>query len=470
MSKTISIALVLTLFLILDIANADFIFGTPTNLGPVINSQNVESSPFISPDGLSLFFASDWPEGLLDYDLWVTTRTSTGGPWSEPEKLSDTINTTYTEWHPSITADGLELYFDSDRPDGEGSEDLWVSKRQSTTDQWGAPVNLGQAINTPDFEEAASISPDGLVLVWDSDRPDGFGESDIWMSTRSNRDTPWSEPVNLGPNINTQELEATSALSPDGRVLFFTAWPWEGGYGDFDIWMARRSKDGTEWNTPVNLGPVINTEDSEYCPSISSDGTTLYFSDMPMPRPGGYGFEDIWQASIIPVVDLNGDGIVDADDMSIIVDNWGTDNSLCDIGPMPWGDGIVDLQDLIVIAEHLFEKFPAVESKEVNEDNDGGQIELEPGQILIVTLESNPTTGYRWEQIEPQEHLLQQKGDAEYIASDIGGVPLVGSGGWETFRFKAIRAGQMTLKLIYHRPWEEGVEPLKTFSINVVIN
>jgi hypothetical protein len=81
----------------------------------------------------------------------------------------------------------------------------------------------------------------------------------------------------------------------------------------------------------------------------------LYFhSD----RVGGFGNFDLWQAPVIPIVDLNGDGIVDATDMCIMVDHWGTDNELCDIGPMPWGDGIVDVQDLIVLAEHLFEEFP----------------------------------------------------------------------------------------------------------------
>jgi hypothetical protein len=70
---------------------------------------------------------------------------------------------------------------------------------------------------------------------------------------------------------------------------------------------------------------------------------------------------DIWQVPIIPVVDLNADGIVDGTDLTIIVDNWGTDDPLCDIGPMPWGDGIVDVQDLIVLAEHLFEEIPLAE-------------------------------------------------------------------------------------------------------------
>jgi len=86
----------------------------------------------------------------------------------------------------------------------------------------------------------------------------------------------------------------------------------------------------------------------------------LYFCSE---RPGGFGgiWGDIYQARVIPIVDLNGDGIVDALDMCIIVDNWGTDDPLCDIGPTPFGDGIVDVQDLIVLAEHLFEEFPPVE-------------------------------------------------------------------------------------------------------------
>ena len=90
----------------------------------------------------------------------------------------------------------------------------------------------------------------------------------------------------------------------------------------------------------------------------------LYFSS---DRHGGFGgmyYGDIYQVPIIPIVDFNADGIVDASDVCIMVDHWGEDYSLCDIGPMPWGDGIVDVQDLIVLAEHLFEEIPSVEPVE----------------------------------------------------------------------------------------------------------
>jgi inhibitor of cysteine peptidase len=106
----------------------------------------------------------------------------------------------------------------------------------------------------------------------------------------------------------------------------------------------------------------------------------------------------------------------------------------------------------------------------VDVDDAGSQVELEGGQILVVTLESNPTTGYRWEQAENQESILEQMGEAEFKPSDTGEPPLVGAGGWEIFRFKAISAGQMTLQLVYHRSWEEGVEPINTFSIEVIVN
>ncbi len=169
------------------------------------------------------------------------------------------------------------------------------------------------------------------------------------------------------------------------------------------------------------------------------------------------------------IADLNGDGIVDSADMYIMIEYWGTDNQLCDIAPIPWGDGIVDALDLTVLTEHLLEVYPPAETVEINEGNDGEQVELELGEILVVTLESNPSTGYRWEQPKNSKSILVQLGQAEFKSSETGEPPMVGAGGWEIFRFKAVSAGQMTLELVYHRSWEEGVEPLKTFSIQVVV-
>jgi len=117
--------------------------------------------------------------------------------------------------------------------------------------------------------------------------------------------------------------------------------------------MTRRATIDDDWAIPVNLGPTINTSAYDCFVAILPDGYTLYFASS---RPGGVGGPDLWQAPILPVVDFNGDGIVDSADMCIMVDHWGENYTLCDIGPTPLGDGIVDVQDLIVLSEHLFEE------------------------------------------------------------------------------------------------------------------
>ena len=106
----------------------------------------------------------------------------------------------------------------------------------------------------------------------------------------------------------------------------------------------------------------------------------------------------------------------------------------------------------------------------IDEESNNGQVELQTGQTLVVSLQSNPSTGYTWEVAEVDDTLLQSQGEAEYKASKAGGEQLVGAGGTQTFRFTAAEVGETTLKLIYHRAWETDVEPAQTFSVQVKIN
>jgi predicted secreted protein len=344
-----------------------------------------------------------------------------------------------------------------------------MTRRETLTDAWGTPENLGSTVNSSYWEGTPCISADDLVLYFTSDRPGGSGGSDIWMAKRKTKDEDWDMPVNLGPIVNSTDWEYGVSVSADGLALFLMVVG--SGSGGCDLWMTTRIGKDQDWGATVNLGPTVNSSIWEYRPSISTclpgSGCTLYFTR----RPGMDPPSTIWETKVNPIVDLNGDGIVDAADMCIMIDHWDGDNPLCDIGPMPWGDGVVDVEDIIVLAEHLFDEFPPSESVEVNEENDGGQVELESGQILVVTLESNPSTGYRWEVAASggsTECILEQLGEAEFISSDTSDPPLVGAGGWEVFRFKPVNTGQMILKLIYHRSWED-VEPLKTFSIEVIV-
>ncbi len=358
MKKTLSLVLVLALGLAANVAKADFTFGTPTNLGqPVNSSANGEAGATISADGLSVFFHSDRPGGSGDWDLWVATRDTIDDELGTPINLGPTVNSSSADACPSISSDGLSLYFATDLLGGFGNAELWVTTRPTTSDDWGTPVNLGPTVNSSADEIGPCISADGLQLYfsgWRSayTRPGGYGRADLWVTTRPTKYDPWGEPVNLGPTVNSSAQDSRPSISADGLALFFDSTR-PGGYGKGDLYMTTRSTLSDHWGTPVNLGPTVNSSAFEEFPKISADGSTLFFDFVWPGRPGDF---DMWQVPINPVVDLNGDEIVDSADICIMVDHWGEDYPLCDIGPMPWGDGIVDVQDLIFLAEHLFEE------------------------------------------------------------------------------------------------------------------
>jgi hypothetical protein len=358
MKRTISLVLVLALGLATEVANADFVFDTPTNLGPVINSSSIDAGPRISADGLAIFFGSDRPGGYGGTwgDIWVTTRATKDDEWGTPMNLGPIVNSSFGDAGGIIPADGLSLFFTSDRPGGYGGVDIWVTTRDTTGDDWGTPINLGPTVNSSADEMTGDISANGLQLYFSGwraayARPGGYGKADLWVTTRATKDDDWDTPVNLGPSVNSSTWDDGPSILADGLSLFFRSTRL-GGYGYCDIWVTKRATTDDDWGIPVNLGSTVNSSAKEQLPDISADGSTLYFSS---DRPGGSGGHDLWQVSIEPVVDLNGDGIVDSADMCIMVDHWHTDNALYDIAPAPFGDGIVDIQDLVVLSEYLFE-------------------------------------------------------------------------------------------------------------------
>ena len=335
---------------------ADFTFGEPVNLElviPIIDAAD-EDIVSLSSDGLEMYIESFRSGGQGDLDIWVLRRNSIEGDWGLPNNLGPAVNSPNLESGASISIDGLTLLFTSNRAGGHGHEDIYITTRSTTTDPWDQAVNMGPNINSSSHDNYPCMSSDGLELYFSSMRPGGFGLADLWFTTRATTEDPWGKPENLGPMINSTHADMDPHLSPDGLILLFSGHPNDsshlpGGYGGADIWMTRRQTLMEPWQAPVNLGPQVNGSKHGFIPRISPDGSTLYFV-----TKSGSTWEN-WFSSIIPIVDFNGDRIVDADDMCIMVDNWGTDNSLCDIGPMPWGDGIVDVEDLKVLAEHLFE-------------------------------------------------------------------------------------------------------------------
>ena len=336
--KNILIVLALALALFADVANADYIIGTPTYIG-------YGTSPSVSTDGLSLYIdASQSYGGYGNYDIWVYTRENVHDDWSGPVNLGPLINRSSKDGNPDIWPDGLTLLFDSDRPGTHGNMDIWLSTRETTDDPWSEPVNLGSTINSPYYDGHSSVSSDGLSLFFISDRPGGYGGRDIYVSTRATTNDPWSEPVNLGPTVNSPSDDYGPDISSDGLKLFFDSYR-PGGYGERDIWVTRRTAIDAPWSEPVNLGPTVNSSYGDHTSCISPDGSILFFFSK---RPDS----GLRQVPIIPIIDLNGSGFFDIDDLVIVIKNWDTNEPTCDIGPMPFGDGIVDKKDLEIFMSY----------------------------------------------------------------------------------------------------------------------
>ncbi|MCL5280450.1 MAG: hypothetical protein M1376_11145 [Planctomycetes bacterium] len=325
---------------------ADF-FCSPAEKLP--NADNLAGwGGVVSADGQSIYFAS---ERTGNFDMYVSTRMSTGDGWNDPVSLGPTVNTQYWDMFPTVSPDGLMLLFWSDRPGGYGGFDIWVSTRASIADPWGPPVNLGPKVNSGAWDLSPRISADGLTLTFHSYRG-GYGNEDLWMATRATKNDPWNDAVNLGPTVNTGANEGEGVLAPDGRTLFFNS-DRPGGSGGLDLWVTTRRTNADPWGPPVNLGPAVNGPTHEFCGSLSADGTTLYFtSDYPVL----WGASSIYLTRITPVVDFNGDGKVDEAEVRILMDNWGKDEPLCDIGPTPFGDGVVDMQDMAVLMRYASQK------------------------------------------------------------------------------------------------------------------
>jgi Tol biopolymer transport system component len=265
-----------------------FRFGSPTDLGAGVNSPGFDGGPDISADGLALYFTSD-RDGNSDLD--VATRPTTSDSFGNAVSLGPVVNSPSFEAAPSISADGLSLYFESDRP-GSRDSDIWVATRSSPTAPFGSPVNLGAVVNSPSVDAHPEISGYGLSLYFSSYRDGGRGGSDIWVSRRATAREPFGPPVPLTA-LNSPSFDGEPTISADGRALFFTS-DRAGTVGGADLWVSTRVSTARPFGRPVDIGSRINTVSDERTPEISADGTRLYFASS---RPG-VGLVDIWQSAV----------------------------------------------------------------------------------------------------------------------------------------------------------------------------
>lgn len=179
-----------------------------------------DTDAHVTPDGRRLFFVSNRPtDGSAvprkDYDIWLVEAQPNGG-WGAPRHLEGPVNTDGNEAYPSVTKDGT-LYFEASRPDHPGTH---IYRSRLVDGQYAAPELLSFAGKPNDINPA--VSSDGSFMVFASRDRGGQGASDLFISF-SKPDGSWSDPVNLGPGINTRFSETAPSLSPDNRKLYFSS-------------------------------------------------------------------------------------------------------------------------------------------------------------------------------------------------------------------------------------------------------
>lgn len=251
----------------------------PINMGSAINTEYDEYLPVATADESELIFTRKINN---NEDFYKSIKLN--GKWQPATYLSSNINTAqYNEGAQSISQDGKYLFFTGcNRPDGLGRCDIYVAKQQGN--DWGRPYDLQPPVNTTGWESQPSISSDGRTLYFVSNRKGGYGGYDIWKSTVT--DKGWSEPENLGPNINTSFDEQSPFIHADDSTLYFCSDGWP-GMGGKDLFVSHLGNDG-KWGKPINIGYPINSSGDENGLTVTAIGQYAFFASNKLNGAGGY--------------------------------------------------------------------------------------------------------------------------------------------------------------------------------------
>jgi outer membrane protein OmpA-like peptidoglycan-associated protein len=257
----------------------------PVNLGNMVNSMDNEYFPGITADEQVLIFTR--LVNGRDEEFYRSTKVN--GKYTFAENMGYPINTERNEGTVSLSADGQYIFYTAcNRPGANGSCDLFLSKLDGNT--WSEPINLGPPVNSASWESQPCLSFDGRTLYFSSNRPGGYGQSDIWYTTfKGGR---WTPPINAGPEINSVGDEQSPYIAKDDQTLYFNS-DGHPGMGGVDLFFTRRAADG-RWQKPTNLGYPINSDKDETCLVIASNGKDAFLAKEGEDSKGGldiYSFE-----------------------------------------------------------------------------------------------------------------------------------------------------------------------------------
>jgi hypothetical protein len=244
-------------------------FGTAIPISE-LNTGSNKDDPSLTGDLLELYFDSNRPGGLGGGDLWVATRTSTADPWSTPTNLA-VLNSSGDDATPAVSADGLTLHYVTARAGALGGKDLYVATRASRSDPWSGPVHLPTPSTTGD-EAGPSVSEDGLALYFGSDLG---GNDHIRAATRANPTDAWGASAPI-PELDTAGYDGEPWINATRTFVVFSS-DRPGGAGGQDLWAARRASPNDPWDPPTRLAELC-TAGNDTDPWLSPDERVIVFA------------------------------------------------------------------------------------------------------------------------------------------------------------------------------------------------
>lgn len=252
-------------------------------LSDTVNCFAMQYFPVLTADQQELIFTRRLGNDMnTDDEDIVISRKNSNGQWGPPVSISDKINSKFNEGTCTVSADGRRLIFTSCvGRKGYGSCDLFETERIG--DQWTEPKNLGPNVNSVEWESQPSLSADGRTLYYVTDRRGGFGRRDIMISQLS-EDGVWMKAVNAGRQINTEYDEISPFIHVNNKTLYYASSGLP-GFGGYDIYSVEKT-DKNVWSKPVNVGAPINDHNDQFSLFITADGMKGYYVHEEMSKAG----------------------------------------------------------------------------------------------------------------------------------------------------------------------------------------
>lgn len=249
------------------------------NLGEAVNSAYTEVGALITPDGRRLYLTrKDHPQNVdgsnANDDIWFADLDAQG-KWSTVQNMASPLNTKANNFVEAVTPDGNMMLLGNRYGENHGDG---VSVTYKTVDGWAFPTDL-EVKNFRNYDQYVNfyLANDGKAILMSIEHDDSYGDKDLYVSFRQ-ADGTWSSPKNLGPIINSAESDGTPFLAADGQTLYYST-DGRSTFGSADIFMSKRLDDTWQkWSEPVNLGPKINTDDWDAYYTLPASGEYAYFT------------------------------------------------------------------------------------------------------------------------------------------------------------------------------------------------